>query len=428
MGLPPATPTPSSRFLVTKKSCTSSAQTTHPHQYQTPGAHQQYGTNAPRQFYATPRFSSSAKPPPSSDKVTWGPVGALTTPVLLKPKTPRNTRSTRDIIDSSPPLPDDLGRPLPDNQVRELPEPIELPSSLIPESSPPEPPEFEIERPTKRRRISITSIESESDIVSFKDVKDEPDDFDLIPASSFPDDDVDEETLVKRVDENDDICEIKDDELGHNPSLCSSDEEALEAYYFPGHKRGGDLISGAHQRPIFFNPPSFVPLNPTESAPENHALPPDHLADIFSPSKRKGARYVSGGLAAELRDWLVDVKTESEKRVSSAAIARLTIDNLRNSGPGITLISGNLTPPAVMPDSEAPEFRAILVGEGGLVNEGDGGLEDQSRHKQKTSVSAGDVVGVAPPAWDIDLPGQGRWSVAYRWDVMSNAHQSRPDG
>lgn len=352
------------------------------------------------------------------------PAGTLATPVLLKPQTPRNLRPTQDIIDSSPDSPDDLTRTLPAVHSPELPEPIELPSSLVPESPCQLSPVLGAEHPHKRRRISITS--SEPDSVSTRDLKEETDDIDLVPASSFLDDDSDKVTNGKTLDENDEICEIKDGEGQQDPPCYSSDEEALEEYHFPGHRRGGELVPGEHHRPIFFNPPSFKPLGPTDSAPEANVLPPDRLADIFSPSKRKGAKYLTGGLAAELRDWLVDVKTESEKRIAPNALAKLAVGSVRGGGRGITLVSGKPTPTTTVDaGSEAPEFRTILVGEGGLGSDDHGGLQSSRNGRPRGIVSSGKIVGIAPPAWDVDLPGQGKWSVAYRWEMMDDTTNPR---
>lgn len=307
----------------------------------------------------------------------------------------------------------------------ELPEPIELPSSLVPESPCPSSPQLEAERPQKRRRISIAS--SEPDSILKIVLKEEPDDIDLIPASSFPDDAVDEVTITRALDGNDEIFEIKDHEdIQQDPPYYSSDEEALEEYKLPSQKRG-ELAPEQHQKPKFLNPPSFKPLSPTEAPAENSVLPPDHLADIFSPAKRKGEKYVPGGLAAELRDWLVDVKPESEKRVLETGIVKLAVGSVRSGGWGLTLISGKPTSvAATVPGSEAPEFRAALVGEGGLGNEDRKGLDSRRKGKSKNSAFAGNVVGIAPPAWDVDLPGQGRWSVAYRWETLDDSHE-RPN-
>ncbi|KAM7196545.1 hypothetical protein V8F20_007019 [Naviculisporaceae sp. PSN 640] len=414
MGLPPVTPTPS-RFLINRKTNTSTQQTHQP--YQTPAFQRQHGSSAPRQFFTTPRFSSS-KPPPSSEKVTYGPAGAATTPVLLNPKTPRSGWSDQDIIDSSPDSPENLTRALPARLSPELPEPIELPSSLVPGSSCPSSPRLEAERPTKRRRISIPS--SEPDSIPRSVLKDEPDDIDLIPASSFIDD---EATITRTLDEDEGIFDIRDDEeRQQDPSYYSSDEEALERYRLLG-KKGADLVPERDQKPKFLYPPSFKPLGPSDAPAENSVLPADHLADIFSPLKRKGAKYIPGGLAAELRDWLVDVKTESDKRLLPTGVAKLEVGSVRNGGRGLTLISGRPTSfAATVPGSEAPEFRTVLVGEGGLGNEDQAGLDGSRDKKAKNIVSTGKVVGVAPPAWDVDLPGQGRWSVAYRWELMDDCH------
>ena len=226
-------------------------------------------------------------------------------------------------------------------------------------------------------------------------------------------------------DENDDIYDNKDEQADHR-SYCSSDGDQEE--YFRGHKRKGQLDHKDHTKPIFFDPPPFKPHDRTETAHPPNFPPPDHLGDIFSPSKRRGAKYVSGGLAAELRDWLVDVKTESE-RSSSVAMARLTVGSFRDGGPGMTFISGQPTTNTVVDPAcpSAEGIRAILVGEGGLVDDRTGGLDKRDKGRPRKSVSAGAVVGIAPPAWDIQLPGQGKWAVAYRWEVVGSVDDGGGD-
>ncbi|SPQ20965.1 0e546d90-256e-4766-9347-bbb976b05f11 [Thermothielavioides terrestris] len=64
------------------------------------------------------------------------------------------------------------------------------------------------------------------------------------------------------------------------------------------------LLKLTTRKPAFRSAPRFKPAEPPDEA---HAHPDPYLADIFSP-QRRGAKYFPGGLAAELRDWLVEAK------------------------------------------------------------------------------------------------------------------------
>jgi hypothetical protein len=160
-------------------------------------------------------------------------------------------------------------------------------------------------------------------------------------------------------------------------------------------------------------------------APDKLYSHPDvYLTDPFSP-QRRGARYLPGGLAAELRDWLVDVKGgvdgEGEMRASSAALSfssttatvRVAVDEASRSGTGMTLISGRLVDGAAGGRQDA-EVRVILAGEGNIEGLGGGGGGGN-----RGLVAPGEVISIAPPAWDVDL--DVRWAVAYRWEVVKRS-------
>ncbi|KAG7289708.1 hypothetical protein NEMBOFW57_006084 [Staphylotrichum longicolle] len=107
--------------------------------------------------------------------------------------------------------------------------------------------------------------------------------------------------------------------------------------------------------------PAFIPLHdlpPQHRGPSNFPAHPDAYltADIFSP-QRRGAKYLPGGLAAELRDWLVDVKGgvdgECEVRAASSVLrlgpsagasVRVVVDEASCGGPGMTTASSKSDP------------------------------------------------------------------------------------
>lgn len=160
------------------------------------------------------------------------------------------------------------------------------------------------------------------------------------------------------------------------------------------------------QQPIFRPPPRFKPparnLNTAEGNTDNAA---DPNPDIFSPQRRGGPRYVPGGLASELRDWLLEIKESDAEQRRSLPTVRLSVETSRNGGPGVMLVAGR---PFDGRGWKGPVAKAILAGDG-LVE----GLATGGGNRAK--VVPGGVVTVAPPAWDVQLGEM--WAVAYRWEA-----------
>jgi hypothetical protein len=167
---------------------------------------------------------------------------------------------------------------------------------------------------------------------------------------------------------------------------------------------------------------------------------------LFSPQRRGGPKYLPGGLAAELRDWLVEVKegadvvadldsgqppmSEHLRAAPSAVVMtmmRVRVEAVRRGGVGMTLVAGRQVgsgPGRVGPDRDsqgrgregerdAVEVRVMLAGEGMVQGLGGG---DSGGNLGR--VVPGAVVAVAPPTWEVELGADGRWAVAYRWEVV----------
>lgn len=194
----------------------------------------------------------------------------------------------------------------------------------------------------------------------------------------------------------------------------------------------------AHQ-PTFQRAPRFKPAEIPEGAPR-----PEPLPDVFSP-RRKGVKYIQGGLAAELRDWLVDVEAGIGSGSGSTTapgankhdgewIARIRVDSLRGAhgnARGMTLVigrqvldrrinaigaedSGRRDASEEKGDGEGEgealgtnTVRLILAGPGRLSGLGVG-----------HDVRPGVVLGIARPTWEVVLDGLGRWGVACDWVVL----------
>ncbi|OPB37103.1 hypothetical protein A0O28_0040150 [Trichoderma guizhouense] len=108
--------------------------------------------------------------------------------------------------------------------------------------------------------------------------------------------------------------------------------------------------SKALKQPVFQQAPRFKPLDAETTF--------NGLPAAFSP-QRRGSRYVSGGMAAQLQGWLSEVKgwDENSGRVESAM--KLHVDQIR-SGRRMYLVEGH------DPLTEASK-RWILAGEGKLT-------------------------------------------------------------
>lgn len=431
------TPAPS-RFLLSKR----------------PGTHQPHGRTpnqsssaAPYRFYGTPKFSSTTKPLSHLSHAA-----PYSTPALaLKAKASRARATQELLIEDSSPVQDqersrhDEEEPSPSRTtaVRDnLPETIDIDSSLVPQSSLPEPGDNDEEVDPgplpKRRRISIAT--SEPDL----EPKEE-----WIPSSAFPiDSDSDNELPPNDDPEIDHIITIYSDDDDDEPpiphssplNIKSDSESDSEA------KPPPDKDTRPARKEIFYPPPRFLqPLSPpTSTSPisDSKKFSIQNInPDLFSPPKPRRGRnrrgqgqYLTNGLAAELQNWLIEVKKTSEytdtpvKQEADApqplppGAVELTVEDVKRGGEGLSLIS------AALPNARVgtPGMQAVLAGDGriGSLERVDHGLDRRSTDKRngQERLAVGTVVAVVPPAWDVELEGGlGRWAVAYRWQVVKDA-------
>lgn len=153
---------------------------------------------------------------------------------------------------------------------------------------------------------------------------------------------------------------------------------------------GIDDDAKALQQPIFQPAPRFKPVSP---GPASEGLPA-----AFSP-QRRGARYVSGGLATELQGWLSDVKgwEGGSGPDEDTATMRIVVKEVR-PGRRMYLVRSRA-------GDEERERRFMLAGEGRLTGLG-----------RRAVVGMGSVVVVGRPVWDVELDGD-IWTVACDWSI-----------
>ncbi|KAK1831640.1 hypothetical protein QBC39DRAFT_382292 [Podospora conica] len=178
-------------------------------------------------------------------------------------------------------------------------------------------------------------------------------------------------------------------------------------------RNGGTHDDSQTNQPTFHPAPRFGHRRPTtttgpgpEPAPGTPVHPPDTDPTAqppldISPHRtrtRPRRRHLPGGMASELRSWLLGIKEDEEntddddETPTTAETLKLTVTETRREPPGMTLVAGRV-------EGTGAQVRAILAGEG------EGG-----------EVREGGTVEVMMPAWEMELGG--RWVVGYRWGVV----------
>jgi len=164
----------------------------------------------------------------------------------------------------------------------------------------------------------------------------------------------------------------------------------------------------------FLKPPRFRPPDPSETA----QAASDPLPEQFSPH-RKGQIYEPGGLAAEVRDWLVNIEStipskELGNKVDDEWLTKIVIDEVSGGssrvGARMMLIRGrrvhSLGNEGVDMVATMGEVRMMLAGEG------------QGSGLQKGGkVELGKTVGIKGPVWEVVIE-RTKWGVGVDWKVL----------
>lgn len=317
--------------------------------------------NGPRQFASTPRFSTFATPRAVSQQQP--PPFSTPAPSSARPRATQH-EPLSDVIDTSPISPDapEDG----DEDHTRLDESIEIDSPSASRSPSRHSPTT---RPAKRRRISLSPEIDPSPDEDYHDVPMEDDE--QIEVASSP---------------------TFDDRIAVQSSL---DLEGLTADSRPQSPQAPEETASRH--PTFQNAPRF---KATEFTAEVQQRP---LPEAFSP-QRRGAKYVAGGLAAEVREWLIQVKGASEYDRPAGSSIDVVVDEAM-SAPGMHVIAARRVDTGSVGE-KIPE-KVILAGDGRVT-----GL------RGKSTVRTGGIVSMSQPMWDIILDDIGQFAVACDWETM----------
>ncbi|SPO06714.1 uncharacterized protein DNG_09408 [Cephalotrichum gorgonifer] len=177
--------------------------------------------------------------------------------------------------------------------------------------------------------------------------------------------------------------------------------EAAASEGSPGTHRDGRPLA---RQPKFQEPPRFKLPSP-ECEPHLEGLPP-----AFTP-QRRGAKYVPGGLAAEVQGWLSHIKGSKEME----SMLRVSVQEVREGGRMYLVRGRRLGGPSGIGGGggggeEEGELRILLAGEGEMTGLGN-----------RASVTEGCVIEAGGPRWDVELDGLGKWTVVCDWRVAGSS-------
>ncbi|KFY11214.1 hypothetical protein V492_04580 [Pseudogymnoascus sp. VKM F-4246] len=151
----------------------------------------------------------------------------------------------------------------------------------------------------------------------------------------------------------------------------------------------------------FLRPPRFKPPDEEREA----AVEP--LPEHFSP-RRRGQKFLAGGLAAEVRGWLVERESQATRSARNPMREdgwkiKIAVDEVKGGhGAGMTLVRGRRVGSNGDEGADLYPIRMILGGEEGMAE----GI------KKGEPAAVGKVVGVKGPAWEVDVDGV-RWGRTY---------------
>lgn len=159
----------------------------------------------------------------------------------------------------------------------------------------------------------------------------------------------------------------------------------------------------------FLKPPRFRPPDPpSHSEPQAEPLP-----EQFSPHRR-GQKYVAGGLAAEVRDWLVNIENTVPANPTGTTqdswLVKVHVDEISGGGrAGMTLVRGRQVHSGDLQGmlDTLGVLKVVLAGEG------------QGTALQKgIKLEVGKTVGIKGPVWEIVVEGE-KWGIGVDWKVLT---------
>ncbi len=284
---------------------------------------------------------------------------------------------------------------------------------------------------TPKDRDVIESF-SENDIQDSIETEDQDLDQECLSADEVDDYKIDERALKRRrfsssLEPEDEEGQGKDEELPlHPPDIQNSVSSSLPILSSPAAPRrfisttAPRFITSTPAPPTtpqpstantaFLKPHRFRPPDPSESAQGAS----DPLPEQFSPH-RKEKNYVHGGLAAEVRDWLLNIESSIPARelgrrgdgwLVMVFVDEFSSGRAESQARMITIRGRQVHSMGGEMVDTAGEVRVMLAGEGQAT-----GLQKGSK------VEVGKTIGIKGPVWEVVIEGE-KWGVGVDWKVL----------
>ena len=143
---------------------------------------------------------------------------------------------------------------------------------------------------------------------------------------------------------------------------------------------------------------SIPPNRPIFRLPvSTHPEPSEPLPDVFSPHRRR-QRFLPGGMAAQVQQWIVEVAQSVGKHSQSTTgadpLQAVVLESSGSSSTGMVLIKAT---------AGNQRVRLLLAGSG--------------RNQSTSGIKQGDVLAVKAPSWNIELEGEP-WIVGVDWCIL----------
>jgi len=138
-------------------------------------------------------------------------------------------------------------------------------------------------------------------------------------------------------------------------------------------------------RPVFRLPISVLPE------------PSEPLPDAFSPHRRR-QRFLPGGMAAEVQQWVVEAaQSVGQRRQPTTGAGMLQAIVLESSEYGTSVMT------LVRATAGSQTVRLLLAGSG--------------KNQSGANVKQGDVLAIKAPSWNLELEGE-QWIVGVDWCIL----------
>jgi hypothetical protein len=160
----------------------------------------------------------------------------------------------------------------------------------------------------------------------------------------------------------------------------------------------------------YAKPPRF------RATEENERRPVEPLPEMFSPHRR-GQKFLSGGLAAEVIGWLMRLENSFLPHTHAGIgnrqwAARLVIDEVRGgNNAGMTLVRGRQVYTGIRTEEEITYVEAMKVI---LARQ-----ESWVGSERFSSLEVGSIVGIKGPMWEVMIGGE-KWGVGVDWNLLKD--------